>query len=144
MSLQGTYDDQNIFAKILRGEIPCTKVWEDDVALAFMDIFPQSRGHTLVLPKDVRARNFLDFPTEKLGPFMERVQRVAIAVEAALEPDGLLVTQFNGAPAGQSVFHLHFHIIPRWAGVDLGRHAGGGRADQTELEALAAQIAGKM
>jgi histidine triad (HIT) family protein len=144
MSLHGAYDDQNIFAKILRGEMPCVKVWEDTVALAFMDIFPQSRGHTLVLPKDVRARNFLDFPSEKIGPYLERVQRVAVAVEAALKPDGLTITQFNGAPAGQSVFHLHFHIIPRWEGAALGRHAGGARADPAELEALAAQIAAKM
>ena len=117
------YDDQNIFAKILRGEMPSVKVYEDDVALAFMDVFPQSEGHTLVIPKHVEARNFLDMPTEKLGAYMARVQAVAQAVEKALQPDGVVVTQFNGAPAGQTVFHLHFHIIPRWQNVEMNLHA---------------------
>ena len=144
MSLAGAYDNANIFAKILRGELPCVKVFEDDVALSFMDLFPQSRGHTLVLPKEVTARNFLDLPREKVGPFMERVQRVAIAVNAALEPDGLRIGQFNGAPAGQTVFHLHYHIIPIYEGARLAGHAGGAKADQAELEALAKQIAAKM
>lgn len=140
MSLHGAYDDQNIFAKILRGEAPCAKVFEDDVALAMMDLFPQSRGHALVLPKGVRARNLLELPPDAVGPLAQRVQRLAIAVEKALKPDGIVVMQFNGAPAGQSVFHLHFHVIPRWADQPLGRH-GGGMADMDELKGLAQAIA---
>ena len=140
MTLHAPYDPDNIFAKILREEIPSVKVFEDDVALAFMDVFPQAEGHTLVIPKDVTARNLLDMPTEKLGPYMARVQTVARAVETALSPDGLVLTQFNGAPAGQTVFHLHVHIIPRHEGVKLGQHGGGGMADPTELEAIAQKI----
>jgi len=141
MSLAGSYDNNNLFAKILRGEVPAVKVLEDDVALAFMDIFPQSRGHTLVVPKQVAARNFLDLPTERVGPYLERVQRVARAVEKALRPDGVVVTQFNGAPAGQTIFHVHFHIIPRYEGVGLAGHGHQNRADMAELEKLAKEIA---
>jgi histidine triad (HIT) family protein len=140
MSLDGTYDPQNIFAKMLRGEMGCVKVFEDDVALAIMDVFPQSPGHTLVIPK-TQAMNFLDLPTESVGPYLERVQRVARAVRKALSPDGVLVTQFNGAAAGQSVFHVHFHIVPRWEGAELTRHGAGGMADQEELKTIAAKIA---
>jgi len=140
MTLHAPYDPDNIFAKILRGDMPSVKVYEDDVALAFMDVFPQAEGHTLVIPKDVEARNFLDMPTAKLGPFMDRVQRVAQAVEAALSPDGIVVTQFNGAPAGQTVFHLHFHIISRREGESLKGHAQGGMADLDQLETVAKKI----
>lgn len=140
MTLHADYDPDNIFAKILRSEMPSVKVLEDDVVLAFMDVFPQSEGHTLIIPKGVQARNFLDFPTEKIGPYMERVQTVARAVEKALTPDGVVVTQFNGAPAGQSVFHLHFHVIPRWTNVALAGHATGQMADIAVLEELAAKI----
>lgn len=141
MSLYGTYDDANLFAKILRGETPCVRVSEDDVALAFMDIFPQARGHVLVVPKEVAARNFLELPPAKVGPYLERVQRLAIAVEKALKPDGIVVTQFNGAPAGQTIFHLHFHIIPRYEGVKLAGHGHSNKADMAELQELAVQIA---
>jgi histidine triad (HIT) family protein len=140
MTLHAPYDPDNIFAKILRGDMPSIKVYEDDVALAFMDVFPQAEGHTLVIPKDVEARNFLDMPTAKLGPFMDRVQRVAQAVEAALSPDGIVLTQFNGAPAGQTVFHLHFHIIPRREGEILKGHSQGGMADLDKLEQIAKKI----
>ena len=144
MSLDGTYDPGNIFAKILRGEMPSVRVFEDDHVLAFMDVFPQAKGHTLVIPKHSTARNFLEEAPEVIGPLMLGVQRVAKAVRAALKPDGLLITQFNGAPAGQTIFHLHFHIIPRWEGVPVGRHAAGGMADMGELQALAGQIAAKL
>lgn len=144
MSLDGTYDPGNIFAKILRREMPAARVFEDDHVLAFMDVFPQARGHTLVIPKHSTARNLLDEVPEVVGPLMLGVQRVAKAVRAALSPDGLVITQFNGAPAGQTVFHLHVHIIPRWEGVALGRHGAGGMADIDELKALAAQIAAKI
>lgn len=140
MALHGTYDPDNIFAKMLRGEMPCIKVYEDDVALAFMDIFPQAEGHTLVIPKDVTARNFIELPAEKLGPYMARVQKITQAVATALEPDGIMVTQFNGAPAGQTVFHLHFHIIPRGEGSQLKPHASGGPRPAEELEPIAEKI----
>lgn len=140
MSLDGAYDDGNIFAKIVRGEIPSVTVWEDDQVLAFMDAFPQARGHVLVISKTSKARNLLDAEAKTLGRLIGGVQKTARAVRTALKPDGLVVTQFNGAPAGQTVFHLHFHIIPRWEGVPLGRH-GEGMADAEELKALAAQIA---
>lgn len=140
MTLHAEYDRDNIFAKILRGDMPSVKVYEDDVALAFMDVFPQSEGHTLVIPKHVEARNILDMPTEAVGPYMERVQRVARAVERALQPDGVVVTQFNGAPAGQTVFHLHFHIIPRWERKSLGGHASGQMAEIPYLEEIANKI----
>jgi histidine triad (HIT) family protein len=144
MSLDGQYDDGNIFAKILRGEAPAAKVFEDDHVLAFMDVFPQGKGHTLVIPKQSNARNLMDEEPQVLGNLILGVQRVTRAVRAALNPDGIVVTQFNGAPAGQTIFHLHFHIIPRWEGVPLGRHAGGGMADMEELKGLAARIAAKI
>lgn len=144
MSLDGTYDETNIFAKILRGEMPAAKVFEDDHVFAFMDVFPQSKGHTLVIPKHSRARNLLEEEPQVLSQLVLGVQRVARAVRAALQPDGVVVTQFNGAPAGQTVYHLHFHIIPRWEGVPVGRHASGGMADPQELAALAEQIAAKI
>lgn len=140
MTLHADYDPDNIFAKILRGEMPSVKVYEDEIALAFMDVFPQAEGHTLVIPKQVEARNFLDMPTEQLGDYMARVQHVARGVEQALAPDGVVVTQFNGAPAGQTVFHLHFHIIPRWQGQSLRGHAGGQMADLANLEEIANKI----
>jgi histidine triad (HIT) family protein len=144
MSLHGTYDDNNLFAKILRGEIPAVKVYEDDIVLAFMDIFPQARGHLLVVPKGVKARNFLELTPEKVGPLMERVHRLTIAAEKALKPDGITVTQFNGEDSGQTIFHLHFHIIPRYAGVRLAGHGHGNRADIAELEQIAKDIAAKL
>ena len=141
MSLTGSYDDDNIFAKILRGDLPCVKVFEDEVALAFMDIFPQARGHVLVVPKQSKARNLLDFPPEKLGPYMQRVQRLAGAMAKALSADGLTIMQFNGAAGGQTVFHLHFHIIPRVEGARMAGHGEAKKAEMDELQALAAEIA---
>ena len=144
MSLNGSYDEANLFAKILRGEVPAVNVFEDEVALAFMDIFPQARGHVLIVPKTVKARNFLDLPAELVGPYLERVQRVAKGVAKALNPDGITVTQFSGAPAGQTVFHLHFHIIPRYEGVKLAGHGHQNKADVAELQNLAREIAAAM
>ena len=140
MPLHAPYDPDNIFAKILRGDMPSVTVFEDEVALAFMDIYPQAEGHTLVIPKGVEARNLLDMPPAKLGPYMERVQIVAQAVEKALTPDGIVITQFNGSAAGQTVFHLHFHILPKKAGTPMGRHGETGMADTAELTALADRI----
>jgi histidine triad (HIT) family protein len=144
MSLDGAYDDANIFAKILRGEAPATKVYEDEHVLAFMDIFAQSRGHTLVISKESKARNLLEIEPEPLQQLILGVQRLTRAVRLALQPDGIMVGQFNGAAAGQSVFHLHFHIIPRWTGAPLTPHGQGGMADPAELAALAKEIAAKI
>jgi histidine triad (HIT) family protein len=139
MALEGAYDPANIFAKMLRGEFACVKVFEDDVALAIMDLFPQSPGHTLVIAK-AQARNFLDLPAEAVGPYLERVQKIARAVREALKPDGIQIQQYNGAAAGQSVFHVHFHVIPRWDDQKLAAHASG-KADSAVLEAQAMKIA---
>jgi histidine triad (HIT) family protein len=144
MSLDGAYDDANIFAKILRGEAPATKVYEDDHVLAFMDIFAQSRGHTLVISKESKARNLMEIEPEPLRQLILGVQKITRAVRLALQPDGIMVSQFNGAAAGQSVFHLHFHIIPRWSGVPLTPHGQGGMADPAELATLAKEIAAKI
>lgn len=141
MSLDGRYDADNIFAKIIRGEIPSVKLFEDDKVLAFMDVFPQSRGHALVISKTSQARNILEMEPAVLADVVAATQKLAKAVNAALKPDGLVVTQFNGAPAGQTVFHLHFHVIPRYEGEALGRHGEGGMADIEDLKALAAKIA---
>ncbi|WP_143145651.1 HIT family protein [Devosia enhydra] len=133
-----TYDPQNIFGRILRGELPCHRVHEDETALAMLDIFPQSRGHLLVIPK-APSRNLLDADPETLGAVMPLVQRLARAVLKATGADGIRLAQFNEAPAGQTVFHLHFHLIPVYEGVELGRH-GGGKADDGELAELATAI----
>lgn len=143
MSLNGTYDPDNIFAKILRDEIPCAKVFEDEHVLSFMDAFPQVRGHTLVIPK-TESRNLLDTKPDILGTLIQRTQMIATAVNKALSPDGIIITQFNGAPAGQTVFHLHFHILPRYDAGDMKPHASGQIADMDELQILAAQIAAKI
>lgn len=140
MGLDGDYDRDNIFARILRGELPAAKVYEDESCLAFLDLFPQSRGHTLVLPK-VPARNLFDIEEAALESLILRVQKVARGVRAALKPDGVTVLQFNGQAGGQSVFHLHFHIIPRWDAVPIKGHGQAGMADKEELAALAAEVA---
>ena len=140
MSLHGTYDEQNVFAKIMRGEIPCVKVYEDSNILSIMDAFPQSEGHVLVIPK-APSRNLLETNAKDIGRLFGAVQRIAKAVEAALKPDGIVITQFNGAPAGQTVFHTHVHIIPRYDGKALGAHGGAGAmADMDKLQNLAQKI----
>lgn len=133
-----TYDSSNIFGKILRGEIPAHRVYEDEVALVMMDIFPQARGHTLVIPK-APSRNLLDADPAALSAVMPVLQRVANAVKTATGADGVRIAQFNETSAGQTVFHLHFHVIPAYDGVALGTHAGG-KADDAELAALAKAI----
>jgi histidine triad (HIT) family protein len=112
------YDPSNIFAKILRGELPCYKVYEDDKALAFLDIMPRSPGHTLVLPK-APARNLLDATPDDLAAVSRAVQKVAKAAMAVFGADGITVQQFNENAGGQVVFHLHVHVIPRKAGVPM-------------------------
>ncbi|MBC6404038.1 MAG: HIT family protein [Hyphomonadaceae bacterium] len=139
MNLSGTYDSDNIFAKILRGEMPCVKIYEDEDVLSFMDMFPQSRGHTLVIPKQA-SRNLLDADADVLATLIRHTQTIARAVAAGLKPDGLILTQFNGTAAGQTVFHLHFHIIPRYADMNMGRHSSGRMADMSDLKDLAEHI----
>ena len=116
------YDSNNVFARILRGEIPAHKVFEDEHTLAFMDVMPQADGHTLVIPKHP-AENVFDLPPDALAATIRTTQRVARAVKQAFDAPGVMLVQLNGAPAGQSVFHLHFHIVPRHAGLDLRFHA---------------------
>jgi histidine triad (HIT) family protein len=117
------YDPSNIFAKILRGEMPAETVYEDDKTLAFMDIMPRTDGHTLVIPK-VAARTFFDIGPEDLAALYASVQRVARAAVAGLGADGLTIQQFNEPAGGQVVFHMHVHILPRWNGVPLRPHTG--------------------
>ncbi|KIC48868.1 HIT domain-containing protein [Tateyamaria sp. ANG-S1] len=112
------YDDQNIFAQILRGEIPCFKVYEDDDTLCFMDIMPRTDGHCLVIPK-TPCRNVLDASDAQLAAVMSTVKKVANAAKAAFDADGITLQQFNETAGGQEVFHLHFHIHPRHAGVSM-------------------------
>jgi histidine triad (HIT) family protein len=133
------YDPTNLFARMTRGEVPAHKIFEDSQVLAIMDIFPQSKGHVLVIPK-AGSRNLLDSDPQTLSTVMPYVQRIARAVQAAMQPDGLRLMQFNEAPAGQSVFHLHFHIVPVYEGVAMGRHAGGQEADAEELKQQAEAI----
>jgi len=121
--LTPTYDPDNIFARILRGEAPCVKVYEDELALAFMDVMPRAAGHTLVVPK-VAARNLFDIDPQDLARFMPALHKLALAVQAGMAAEGLTVMQFNETAGGQQVFHLHFHLLPRWSGVAL-RPPGG-------------------
>lgn len=141
MSLHGAYDPDNIFAKILRGEIPSVTVWEDDHVRVFMDVFPQSEGHCLVIAKDSTARNILEIEPEALSRITAAVQRTARAVEKALNPDGISVMQFNGEAGGQTVFHLHFHVIPRWADRPMKGHGQAPMAEAGVLRGLAERIA---
>ena len=116
------YDAENVFAKIIRDEAPAHRVYEDDSTLAFMDIMPQVDGHTLVIPK-CPAVDLFDVPAEMLTRTIAVTQRVAVAVRSAFSADGVMVAQLSGAAAGQTVFHLHFHILPRHAGIDFRLHA---------------------
>lgn len=118
-----TYDPGNIFGKILRGEIPCHKVYEDDDCLAFMDVMPQAEGHTLIVPKSP-SRNLLDADPAALARVLPVVQKIARAAKTAFAADGITVMQFNEPAGGQTVFHLHIHVIPRHDGVPLRKHTG--------------------
>ncbi len=132
------YDPSNIFAKILRGEIPCEKVFEDEAVLAFMDVMPRADGHVLVLPK-APARGLLDISPEALQALILRVQKLARAVKAAMGAEGITLHQFNEPAGGQTVFHMHFHIIPRWEGQGLRAHAAT-MADAAALKPHAEKI----
>ena len=125
------YDPNNIFARILRGEVPSHKVFEDDDTIAILDVMPQSDGHTLIIPK-TPAENLFDLDTGMAEAVMRTGQRLALAVLRAFHPDGVTLMQFNGAEAGQTVFHFHLHVIPRYAGQPLRSH-GRGFADPAVL-----------
>jgi len=138
------YDADNIFAKILRGDIPAYKVFEDDDVLAFMDVMPQSDGHTLILPK-TPSRNLLDADPDVLAKVIKVTQKIAKAAVTAFEADGVVVMQYNEATAGQTVFHLHFHVVPRYLGVPLRPHTGkmaDGALLASHAEKLKAALAG--
>ena len=117
------YNNQNIFAKILRGEIPSIRVYEDEHVIAFMDVMPQGPGHTLVVPR-APSRNMLDADLKTFGPLMAVVQKVARAVKQAFAADGVTIMQFNEPASGQTVYHLHIHVVPRFDGVPLKPHTG--------------------
>ena len=132
-----SYDDQNIFARILRGELPAIKIYEDDQTLAFMDIMPQAEGHTLVIPKSP-AVTLLDLSPEAAAYTIQIVQKIAKAMETALDAKGIVLMQLSGAAAGQTVPHVHFHLIPSSIH-ELGRHAAQ-MGDQEKIAALAEKI----
>lgn len=134
-----SYDQQNIFAKIIRGEAPCFKVYEDDKTLAFMDIMPQTEGHTLIIPKEP-AENIFDLSPDGVAALVRTTQKISVAVKHVTKAPGILVAQLNGEAAGQTVFHIHFHVIPRFGGIDLSLHARD-KADFTKLKVLADKIA---
>jgi histidine triad (HIT) family protein len=139
MSLNRSYEDDNVFAKIIRGELPKVVVHEDDHVLVFMDVFPQSEGHLLVISKMAKSVNLTDIDPEELSRLIQTVQRAGQAVVKALTPDGFRVVQFNGEAAGQTVFHTHFHIIPVYEGRGMKPH-GAEAAPTDKLEAVAERI----
>jgi histidine triad (HIT) family protein len=136
------YDENNVFAKVLRGEIPCHKIYEDEDTLAFLDIMPRTEGHALVVTKK-KARDLFDISPAALGKLMAVVQKLAPQIKDAMGAEGVLIQQFNGAAAGQTVFHLHVHIIPRKEGEALKPHAGK-MGDQAALAATAEKIRKKL
>ena len=133
-----TYDLNNVFAKILRGEIPCAKVYEDAETLAFMDIMPRCEGHALVIPK-TPARNVLDASPAQLAACLATVQKIARAQMKAFGAGGITIQQFNESAGGQVVFHLHYHVMPRHEGIALKPHTGK-MEDAAALAANAAKI----
>jgi len=132
------YDGSNIFAKILRGEMPCHKIFEDADTLAFLDIMPRADGHALVVPK-ASARNIFDASPQVLCATFVTVQKIARAVKAATDADGVTVLLSNESAGGQVVFHLHVHVMPRWEGIPLRPHTGA-MADGEKLKEQAARI----
>jgi histidine triad (HIT) family protein len=133
-----SYDQQNPFARILRDELPSIRVYEDEHTVALMDIMPQAEGHVLVLPKEGAAEIY-ELSADAAAAAIRTAQKVATAVKAVLNPPGMMIAQLNGAAAGQTVPHVHFHVIPRHDGTPLKIHAAE-RADLDELRALAGRI----
>ncbi|VAW20929.1 Bis(5'-nucleosyl)-tetraphosphatase (asymmetrical) [hydrothermal vent metagenome] len=137
-----TYQDDNIFAQILSGKIPSVKLFENDDCLAILDAFPQSKGHSLLIPKSP-SRNLLDADPGQLATILPEVQKLALATKSALKADGIKIAQFNETAAGQTVFHLHFHIIPAFDGVEIGQHASQ-MVPTEELNEIAEKIRAKL
>jgi histidine triad (HIT) family protein len=137
-----TYDPNNVFAKVLRGELPSHKIYEDEHTLAFLDIMPRAEGHALVITKE-KATNLFDVSPESLAKLLAVVQKPAPQIKEAVGADGVLIAQYNGAAAGQTVFHLHVHIIPRKAGTELKPHSGK-MEEQAKLAATAEKIRKKL
>jgi histidine triad (HIT) family protein len=133
-----SYDTSNVFARILRGELPCAKLYEDAHTLAFMDIMPSAEGHALVIPKEP-AETIFDLSPDAASKLMIAAQRVAKALKKVLACPGVMLVQLNGSAAGQSIPHIHIHIVPRSHGLDLALH-GRAQADVGKLEALAGRI----
>jgi len=138
MTNTSPYDANNVFAKILRGELPCVQLFEDEHTLSFMDLMPQTPGHALIIPKEAAA-TLLDASEDAALACVRTTQRIARAVKAALNPPGIMIAQFNGATAGQTVPHLHFHVVPRYDGPAMMMH-GTARADDAQLRELAQKI----
>jgi histidine triad (HIT) family protein len=136
------YDANNVFAKILRSELPSVKLYEDPHTLAFMDIMPSVTGHVLVIPKEA-AETIFELSAGAVSALIATTRRVAEAVKAALDCPGVMLVQLNGAAAGQSIAHVHFHVVPRWEGLDLRLH-GRKQADPGKLDAVAAKIRAKL
>lgn len=136
-----SYDPDNIFAKILRGEIPSTQVYEDDDTLVFMDIMPRADGHCLIIPKSP-CRNVLDASPAQLNSVIATTQKIANAVMRAFDAQGVTIQQFNEAAGGQEVFHLHFHVLPRYENVKL--RAPGQMEDSAVIAANAEKIRGAL
>lgn len=139
MSLYGAYDPENVFARILRDELPSHRIYEDADVLAFLDAYPQAPGHTLIVPKHGQARNFLELDSRAIAPLFSCAQRLMKVMVAELEPVGVQMLQFNGGDGGQSVFHFHIHLVPRWKGQSLGLHAQT-PGDPAELAKLAERL----
>jgi len=144
MPLLDNYNNDNIFAKIIRGEMPCHKIYEDEGVLSFLDIFPQSEGHTIVIPKKP-SRNLLGTNAKDIGRVFGAVQRISKAINATLNPDGITITQFNGSAAGQTVFHTHVHIIPCYnKKTTISHNEEKSTIADEKLVVLAKQIASKL
>jgi len=142
MKLDEAYDDNNIFAKILRGDLPSFKVYEDEHTLAFMDIMPQSPGHVLVITK-TPATNLLTISAEAALAVMETTHKIAPSIQKAMQAPGFMLVQLNGSEAGQTVPHLHMHILPRTGGIDIGFHDRD-VADMDELKAISDKISAQI
>lgn len=136
------YDTNNVFAKILRGEIPAVKIYEDEWTLAFLDVMPQAEGHTLVIPKEA-VQNVFDLSSDGAASVMLTAQKVAKAIKRALNPAGVMLVQLNGEAAGQTVFHLHMHIIPRTGGAEFAFRKRE-MEDPSVLNAVAEKIKAKL
>lgn len=140
--LRPVYDNRNIFRAIIDGQAPCHKLYENEIAVAFLDFAPQGPGHTLLVPK-TSAQNIFDLPCDEAGALMSAMQTVGRQLVTALAADGLEVQQLNGSAAGQTVFHLHFHLIPRFSGVPIIPHAQAVRVEDHALRTMAERIRGQ-